>query len=106
MYTLLAIIIVLASVLLTIAVLLQNSKGGGLASNFISGNQMFGVRETANKLERATWFLSLTVIVLCILATAFISTGAKSSDTELLEQIENAAPVGQPQFPVTPNDTL
>ena len=47
LFIILTVIALIASVLLTIVVLLQNSKGGGLASNFTAGNQTFGVRQTA-----------------------------------------------------------
>lgn len=103
MYTVIAIIIVIASILLTLVVLVQNSKGGGLAANFAAGNQTFGVRQTADFLEKATWTLAIVIIALCILATAFVSTRVSEVNTNLMEQIENAAPVqGQPQFPVDP----
>ena len=71
-YITLSIIIVIASILLTIVVLLQNSKGGGLAANFATGNTTFGVRQTADFLEKATWTLAGTVIVLCVVATFVI----------------------------------
>lgn len=103
MYTVIAIIIVIASILLTLVVLVQNSKGGGLAANFAAGNQTFGVRQTADFLEKATWTLAIVIIALCILATAFVSTRVSEVNTNLMEQIENATPVqGQPQFPVDP----
>lgn len=99
MYTTISILIVIASILLTIIVLIQNSKGGGLAANFASGNQTFGVRQTADFLEKATWTLAITIIVLCVLATAFVSTGGKEGSA-VQQKIENAAPAqGQPQFP-------
>lgn len=99
MYTTISILIVIASILLTIIVLIQNSKGGGLAANFASGNQTFGVRQTADFLEKATWTLAITIIVLCVLATAFVSTGGKEGSA-VQQKIENEAPVqGQPQFP-------
>lgn len=106
MYTTISILIVIASVLLTIIVLIQNSKGGGLAANFASGNQTFGVRQTADFLEKATWTLAITIIVLCVLATAFVSTGGKEGSA-VQQKIENTAPVqGQPQFPSsTPSST-
>jgi len=75
MYTATAILIVIASILLTLVVLVQNSKGGGLAANFATGNTTFGVRQTADFLEKATWTLSIIVVVLCLLGTTFISTG-------------------------------
>ena len=64
MYTVIAILIVIASVILTLVVLVQNSKGGGLAANFAAGNQTFGVRQTADFLEKATWTLAIIIIVL------------------------------------------
>jgi len=103
MYTAIAIIIVIASVLLTLVVLVQNSKGGGLAANFASGNQAFGVRQTADFLEKATWTLALTILVCCVLATAFISTGSSSKQSELQNRLENTQTGGStPQFPSMP----
>ena len=100
MYTVIAILIVIASVILTLVVLVQNSKGGGLAANFAAGNQTFGVRQTADFLEKATWTLAIIIIVLCIAATAFVSTRVEENNSVLIEKIENSAPVSQPQFPV------
>ncbi len=102
MYTAIAIIIVIASILLTLVVLVQNSKGGGLAANFAAGNQTFGVRQTADFLEKATWTLAIVIIALCILATAFVSTRVSEVNSELIEKIETTAPAAQPQFPVDP----
>lgn len=99
MYTVIAILIVIASVILTLVVLVQNSKGGGLAANFAAGNQTFGVRQTADFLEKATWTLAIAIIVLCIAATAFVSTRVEENNSTLIEKIEQTAPVAQPQFP-------
>ena len=55
MYLLCVILIVLASVLMCMIVLIQNSKGGGLAAGFDSSNQIMGVRKTTDFLEKATW---------------------------------------------------
>jgi preprotein translocase subunit SecG len=106
MYTAISILIVIASILLTIIVLIQNSKGGGLAANFASGNQTFGVRQTADFLEKTTWTLAVVIIVLCVLATAFVSSGGKQGSTSVQQKIENTAPVqGQPQFPTNNQPT-
>lgn len=102
MYTVIAILIVIASVILTLVVLVQNSKGGGLAANFAAGNQTFGVRQTADFLEKATWTLAIIIIVLCIAATAFVSTRVQENNSALIEKIENSAPAAQPQFPTDP----
>jgi preprotein translocase subunit SecG len=102
MYTVLAIIIVIASIFLTIIVLVQNDKGGGLAANFASGNQTFGVRQTADFLEKATWTLVAIVLVCSILATAFVSTKVTETKTDLTKELQQQAPAGaQPQFPTS-----
>ena len=54
MYTVVVILILIVSVLLGLIVLVQNSKGGGLVSNFGGANQMMGVRQTTDFLEKAT----------------------------------------------------
>ena len=46
MYVFISILILIASILLILIVLIQNSKGGGLASGFSSSNQIMGVRKT------------------------------------------------------------
>ena len=100
MYTVLAIIIVIASIFLTIIVLVQNDKGGGLAANFASGNQTFGVRQTADFLEKATWTLVSIIIVCSILATAFVSTKVTETKTDLTKELQQQAPSNAtPQFP-------
>ncbi len=69
LFIILTVLVILASVLLTIVVLLQNSKGGGLASNFTTGNQTFGVRQTADLLEKITWGLVAFIFVVSVVTT-------------------------------------
>ena len=71
MFYLLVTLIVIASVLLTIVVLLQSGKGEGLASNFVAANQTFGVRQTASGLEHMTWIL-VTFIFVASVVTNFL----------------------------------
>lgn len=72
MYQFFVILILIVCVLLSIVVLVQNSKGGGLAANFSAPNQIMGVRKTADFLEKATWWLAIILVVLSIAATASI----------------------------------
>ena len=58
MYTAISVLIFIICVLLILIVLVQNSKGGGLASSFASSNQIMGVRKTTDFLEKATWTLA------------------------------------------------
>ena len=80
----LAVFIIFLCVALAFFVLIQESKGGGLASNFASANQIMGVRKTTNIVEIITWSLAALVFVLC-LASAFIS---KSHYMEAHPQVE------------------
>ena len=100
MYGFFVVIIVIASVLITIAVLLQNSKGGGLASNFGAGNTTFGVRQAADILEKSTWILAAIIIVFSIAATAAISTSKGTKATSAKEILEKKPASTVPSFPV------
>ena len=85
MYTAISVLIFIICVLLILIVLVQNSKGGGLASSFASSNQIMGVRKTTDFLEKATW-------------------GENAVKSAIQEQIE-AQPVQQqtiPTFPTNP----
>lgn len=97
------ILIFIVCVLLTIVVLVQESKGGGLASGFSSTTQVIGVKRTTEFLEKATWGLAIGLLVLCLSAAAFgdkatVETEERKSIIE--DQIENdvilpTAPSGQ-----------
>ena len=69
MYLLSVILIVIASILMCFIVLIQNSKGGGLASGFASSNQIMGVKKTTDFIEKATWSLAVAMVVISIVAT-------------------------------------
>ena len=97
MYTLLVILILVAAVLMIGIVLIQESKGGGLASGFASANSLAGVRQTTNFIEKATWTLAGAMVVLSI-ACAYVAPQAVTDGSV----IENAA-VEQPQ--TNPNNT-
>ena len=69
MYIFLAILIVIACVLLIGVVLIQKSKGGGLASDYQSGNQFLGYRKTTDFVEKATWSLAIFICIVSIFAS-------------------------------------
>lgn len=91
MYLVLTILIFLVALFLIFIVLIQNSKGGGLASGFSSSNQVMGVRKTTDFLEKATWTMAAIVLLGSILATGFMPraiSGEKQS--AIKEQVEEA----------------
>ena len=85
MYTLFVILIVLAALLMIGIVLIQESKGGGLASNFSSSNQIMGVRKTTDFIEKTTWALAAAMVILSILCAHTAPTA--SSSESVLENI-------------------
>jgi preprotein translocase subunit SecG len=99
MYQFISILVILVSVLLILIVLVQNSKGGGLASNFSASNQVMGVRKTTDFLEKATWTLAGFLLVLSFVAVMVlpkdVATGAE------IDEKVNTLPTQQevPAFP-------
>ena len=78
MYTLFVILIVIAALLMIGIVLIQESKGGGLASQFSGYNQIGGVRKTTDFIEKTTWGLAAAMVVLSV-ACAYVAPGASTS---------------------------
>lgn len=93
MYTLFLILIVLAALLMIGIVLIQESKGGGLASNFSSSNQIMGVRKTTDFIEKATWGLAIAMVVFSVIC-AYTAPESVASKSVLENQTE--APQANP----------
>ena len=90
MYTVVVILILIVSVLLGLIVLVQNSKGGGLVSNFGGANQMMGVRQTTDFLEKATWTLGAILVVLCLISSVTLPKNSKEGAPK--SELENIVP--------------
>ena len=103
MYTFIAVLILIVCILLILIVLVQNSKGGGLAANFSAANTIMRARRSADFLEKATWTLASTLLVLSLLASIAIPKVKEESKKSLIEdQLENAIdPERLPAFPTT-----
>ena len=68
MTTFLMILSTLAAILLIVVVLLQNSKGGGLDTSFGNVNQLGGVAQSTETIEKATWTLAGIIAILSLVA--------------------------------------
>jgi preprotein translocase subunit SecG len=101
MFIFISVLIIIAAIFLVLIVLVQNSKGGGLAANFQSSNQVMGVRKTADFLEKSTWTLASILIGLSILSSIIISTTRTEEEGSMIEQqVEEAVdPNALPAFP-------
>ena len=84
MYTLFVILIVLASFCMIGIVLIQESKGGGLASAFSGANSSFGVRQTTNFIEKTTWGLAAAMVIISIVCAYVAPT--THADASVIEK--------------------
>lgn len=89
-YIFVTILVIIACILQVLVVLVQNSKGGGLAANFTSSGQTMGVRKTADFLEKATWTLAASILLLSVVATAAIPRGGEAEQSRISTQINQA----------------
>lgn len=102
MYIFLAILIVLACILLIGVVLIQKSKGGGLASDYSGGNQYLGYRKTTDFIEKTTWGLAIFICIISIFASfAIKGTSAYKSQMNPIGN-QTTAPVA----PAAPDNQL
>jgi preprotein translocase subunit SecG len=102
------ILIVLACVILGGIILIQNPKGGGLAGN-VGGfsNQLMGVKQTTDALEKGTWVMAVVVGLLCLFSAVFIGRGTSSTGAHVLDKVnpqatqQQATPGGGNALPPT-----
>lgn len=93
MFTVITILIIIACILLIFAILIQNSKGGGMAANFGMTNQLMGVRRTSDFLEKATWTLAIILLVLSLGINFVIprgEEGGSKKESAIKEKIDEA----------------
>ena len=92
MYIALVSIIIFVCVLLVLVVLAQNSKGGGLSSQFGGGgaSQLMGVKRTGDLLEKLTWGFAIALVVLTLATHAIRDNSAATTTSRSVNQ-ERAA---------------
>jgi preprotein translocase subunit SecG len=96
----LIILLIIICVALGLFVLVQNPKGGGLATGG-SGSNMFGVQRTGDVLEKGTWVLLTLIVVLTLSITTISKSGSSSTSTseaskiqEHLDKTPTPSPIG------------
>lgn len=105
MYTFVIVLVIIVSILLCLIVLVQNSKGGGLASGLSASNQIMGVRKTTDFLEKLTWGFAIALFVLALFGNFVLPKNQVNKKESLIQnQIDNtAAPATTaPQAPAPP----
>jgi preprotein translocase subunit SecG len=91
MYGLFSILILITCALLLLVILVQNPKGGGLASTFGEGNQFMGVKKTSDFLEKSTWTLALALVALTLASNFAIDRSEGAQQSDIIEQVEDSA---------------
>lgn len=92
-YTVITILIVIASILLVGIVLIQKSKGGGLAENFAEGNNLFNPTKTTDIVEKITWGLVGFIAIASIITVMFPQNEQTNIEKS---EIQTSAPVTLP----------
>jgi|SRR5690606_13607254 len=90
---------VIAAIGMILIVLIQNPKGGGLASNFSSSNQLFGAKNTIEGVEKITWIFAALIFAVSLLSSTqngVKSEGSlKAADPEVNNMMDAPVPTGQ-----------
>ena len=101
MLALFGVLIIIASVVLGLIVLIQNPKGGGLSGSLSGfGNQLMGVKQSTDVLEKGTWIFAAIVGLLCLMSPAFIPKDGSSSSAN--DRLLNDAPTTAPKTNTAP----
>lgn len=112
MYIAITVLIIIICVLLSLVVLIQNPKGGGLSSTFGGvGQQILGARRSTDMVEKATWTLAILLLVLSVGSAFFIDrradikTKTQIEKSEVEQQMNNQPfnPASLPQSPAGGN---
>ena len=104
-------LILVISVLLVLIILAQNSKGGGLSSQFggSTTSQIMGVKRTGDLLEKLTWGFAIAILVLSLGANKIldkrqVSQGVVSPNIEAAQE-KSAIQNFTPDLSTTPDES-
>ena len=89
-YSIFLILIIIVAFLLVVVIMVQNPKGGGLSSSFGGGGtqQLGGVKQTTDFLDKSTWYLGATLIGLILLSNIMFTQSEKSLESKALNPEE------------------
>jgi len=92
---------ILASVFMVAAVIIQNSKGGGINSAFgtAGATQMLGARRSDEAIEKITWGLAAGIMVLAFLTNVMSVTKETKSSEWLMKEALNGKYVAPTSVP-------
>ena len=77
---LLSVLIIIVCVLLVLVILIQNSKGGGIQSQYGAATQIMGVKRGTEFIEKATWGLAIALIIFSVWMSPQGTSSAGNND--------------------------
>ena len=86
LFTIILFAVIFLSFLLVLVIMVQNPKGGGLSSSFGGGDsqQLGGVKQTGDFLDKSTWFLATALLLLILFSNITLNSGETKTESELL----------------------
>ena len=89
MYTFLISLALFSAFMLVLVILAQNSKGGGLSSQFggSGASNIIGVKKTGDLLERLTWGFIVAIMAIA-LSTNMVAPTASSQNDDILNRVK------------------
>ena len=107
MFQLFLILAIVVAVLLILIVLVQNSKGGGLSSQFggSGAQQVIGVKKTTDLLEKVTWGFAIALLALSLSSSLMIEKPGTFDDNANLDAAEQQQQFQQNQALPSVGDT-
>lgn len=106
LFTVVLSLIILACILIVLVILAQNSKGGGLSSQFggSGASNMIGVKKTGDLLENLTWGLIVAIFVLVVTSSFLLRPTSVQPDVLQERAQQEAAPITAPGFDLEGTD--
>ena len=90
MYNIILFLVIFLSFLLVLVIMVQNPKGGGLASTFGGDSQQIGgVKKTTDFLDRSTWILASLLFLLILFSNITLNSGSDVNESELLNNSDD-----------------
>ena len=86
-YSIFLALIVIVAFLLVVVIMVQNPKGGGLSSSFGGGGtqQLGGVKQTTDFLDKSTWYLGSFLVGLILLSNITFTQSVSNSESKALD---------------------
>ena len=106
MFTFLLVLLIIDSLVLIAAILLQSGKGNGLAASFggvsSSADSLLGTRQAGNLLTKASWWGGAIFLFLAFVLS--LASTRQRTPKSVLDQLATPAPVSAPT-PAQPTPT-